>query len=336
MKNIKYIIAAVACVMFTACQNKDKWDVPASVTSPYENTSIKETNVLTIQQLKDKYYDSDALTIEGIYRDITEDIQVKGYVTCNDRTGNMYKEIAIQDATGALHVGINTSGVFGFLPEGEEILIDLKGLAIGNYRLGITIGTPYADKNSVSCVGRMPLSTWRQHSVRTGNRKSRAELDAMVEVFADCSLANPDKQIADKWGDMGKVDNSDAERRKVVASGGKLGIIKNVSIKEGGYYNSNTSSYVSGIKFVPGESKYVVTDAEDETWSTSWLFNEVKSVDNRGYTEDGAVQLYTSSYADFAATKLPTGKFNVIGVVKRYRKQWEFIVRDLQDIQEVK
>jgi hypothetical protein len=46
----------------------------------------------------------------------------------------------------------------------------------------------------------------------------------------------------------------------------------------------------------------------------------------------GAVALYTSSYADFAATKLPTGKFHVIGVVKRYKDEWEFIIRDLIDI----
>ena len=106
---------------------------------------------------------------------------------------------------------------------------------------------------------------------------------------------------------------------------GKLGIIKNVSFKKGGYYNNDTKQYVDNIPFIAGESSF-----SDPNYSTSWYFKEQPDGQN------GGVQIYTSSYADFAAMKLPSGKVNIIGVAKRYRNQWEFIIRSIEDVEEVK
>ena len=106
---------------------------------------------------------------------------------------------------------------------------------------------------------------------------------------------------------------------------GKLAVIKNVSIKNGGYYDNAAKSYVSNVPFVPGESTYSTPDN-----STSWYFKEQPD----GQT--GGVQIYTSNYADFAALPLPTGKMNITGVMKRYRDQWELIIRSIDDVEELK
>jgi hypothetical protein len=87
------------------------------------------------------------ITTLGEYQEITDDIQLKVVVTANDIQGNMYNEICVQDATGGIFIGISQGGIFGYLPEGTEILIDLKGLCIGNYRRSATIGTPYTNKD---------------------------------------------------------------------------------------------------------------------------------------------------------------------------------------------
>lgn len=299
MKNIKYIIAACCAVLFAACQDKGEWDVPSLAQSPYGNESITETNVITIDELKNRY--NREVSIEGNFAQITDDIKIKGYVTGNDRKGNLYKEFVIQDETGAITIGVAFGGMFGILPEGQEILVSLKDLYIGNYRLAATIGTPYKDKSGTDCVGRMPMSMLNSHFTFTKNKKTKEELDAMIELFADGSTPT-------SWS-----FKKDA---------GKLGLLKNVSIKVGGYYNNDTQSYQSGIKFVPGESRLAFPD-----FSTSWFFNEQPSDGN------GSVQIYTSSYADFAATLAPTGKMNIKGIVKRYRQQWEFIIRDIDDIE---
>jgi len=220
-------------------------------------------------------------------------------VTANDIQGNMYSEIAVQDATGAIFIGIEQGGVFGYLPEGTEILIDLKDLYIGNYRKSPTIGVPYTNKDGDVSVSRMNRFLWQDHFTYTGYRM-RIE----PEVFADGNTKTT-------WN--------------ISKDAGKLAILKNVSIKNGGYYNSDTKQYVSNVPFIPGESTFSHPD-----YSTSWYFKEQPD------GQSGGVQIYTSNYADFAAMKLPTGKVNITGVVKRYRDQWEFIIRSLDDIEEVK
>jgi len=296
MKKIHYLLLALVCGLFVGCMDKD-WDEPGTDSSLYGNPNIKEANVISIQDLKNKF--STEVSTEGKYKQITEELQIKAVVTANDIQGNMYSEIAVQDATGAIFIGIEQGGVFGYLPEGTEILIDLKDLYIGNYRKSPTIGVPYTNKDGDVSVSRMNRFLWQDHFTYTGYRM-RIE----PEVFADGNTKTT-------WN--------------ISKDAGKLAILKNVSIKNGGYYNSDTKQYVSNVPFIPGESTFSHPD-----YSTSWYFKEQPD------GQSGGVQIYTSNYADFAAMKLPTGKVNITGVVKRYRDQWEFIIRSLDDIEEVK
>ena len=267
----------------------DGWKAPESLSDNlYGNPSIKETNLVTIAQLKNKF--STEVSTEGQYKQITEPMQIKAVVTANDIQGNMYNEIAVQDETGAIFIGIAQGGVFGYLPEGTEILVELNGLYIGNYRKSPTIGTPYNKDGDIS-VSRMPRALWLEHFTYTGQKKT-----ITPEVFST------------SWN-----INTDA---------GKLCTIKNVTIKKGGYYNTDTKQYVDPYEFVKGESAYSHPD-----YSTSWYFNEFSD------EQTGGVQLYTSNYADFAAMKLPTGKMNLTGVIKRYRDQWELILRTIDDVE---
>jgi hypothetical protein len=133
------------------------WDEPSLSTDLYGNKNISEGNVITIAELIKKYPNVFASTDQNA--EITEDIQIKARVTGNDLGGNLYKQIAIQDETGALIVAVNQNGMNGYLPEGQEILIDLKGLHIGGYRKQPELGAPY---NGTS-IGRMSKDIWQQH-----------------------------------------------------------------------------------------------------------------------------------------------------------------------------
>ena len=295
MKKIHYLLLALVCGLFASCMDgndglfNDGWKTPESLSNDlYGNPSIKETNLVTIEQQKNKF--STEVSTEGQYKQITEPMQIKAVVTANDIQGNMYNEIAVQDETGAIFIGIAQGGVFGYLPEGTEILVELNGLYIGNYRKSPTIGTPYNKDGDIS-VSRMPRALWLEHFTYTGQKKT-----ITPEVFST------------SWN-----INTDA---------GKLCTIKNVTIKKGGYYNTDTKQYVDPYEFVKGESAYSHPD-----YSTSWYFNELPD----GQT--GGVQLYTSNYADFAAMKLPTSKMNLTGVIKRYRDQWELILRTIDDVE---
>src|SRR5574344_868665 len=158
MKNIKYIIMALVCGMFASCMDGD-WDTPDTSAAPYGNNNITETNVLTVAQLKSKY--STAINSGDTAR-VTEDIQIKGRITGNDVGGNLYNEVSLQDSTGAILICISQSGIYGYLPVGQEILINLKGLYVGGYGKQAEIGTPYTG-TSITYVSRMNKILWQQH-----------------------------------------------------------------------------------------------------------------------------------------------------------------------------
>ena len=158
MKNLKYFIFAAVCSLFTACQNGD-WDAPNLSTPPYGNNNIVEdaTKLITIDAFLNKYKEylfenTDKLT------EIKEDIQIKGWVVGNDVGGNIYKKVYIQDDTRALEISVNQGGMNGFLPLGQEVLIDLKGMYIGGYRKMPQLGVPYG-----TSIGRMSKDMFAQH-----------------------------------------------------------------------------------------------------------------------------------------------------------------------------
>lgn len=148
-------ILAIA-MMAVACMD-GKWETPDMTNPPYGNNNIIETDtqLVTIDSLKQRY----KTVISGSSMEkITDDLQLKAIVIGNDLGGNIYKQICIQDSTGAMIVGINGTGLFPLLPVGQEILINLKDLYIGGYGQQAQLGDEYNGS-----IGRMSTDKWEQH-----------------------------------------------------------------------------------------------------------------------------------------------------------------------------
>ena len=157
IKTTYLLIFALACTLFSSCMNGD-WDEPDfNGAAPYGNNSLTEQNVITIAALIKKYPNVFASTDQN--KQIDEDIMIKGRITGNDVGGNIYKQVTLQDNTAAIIIAINEGGLNGYLAEGAEILVDLKGLYIGGYRKQPEIGAPY---NGTS-IGRMQKDIWAKH-----------------------------------------------------------------------------------------------------------------------------------------------------------------------------
>ena len=171
MKRFKYFLMAAVCTtMLTACMNdNDKWDEnerPSRWIPAYGNNNILEHNVVTIAEFIDRYKE---VISSNAWTEIKEDIQIKGRVTGNDVEGNLYKKATFQDETAAMTVNINEAGIWGYLPIGQEILVDLKGLWIGGYGDVPQLGVPYLNSSGNEGIGRMPRSLWEQHFKITGS-----------------------------------------------------------------------------------------------------------------------------------------------------------------------
>ena len=159
IKTTYLLIFALACTLFSSCMNGD-WDEPDfNGAAPYGNNSLTEQNVIPIADLIKKYHNLLFESTTDQNKQIDEDIMIKGRITGNDVGGNIYKQVTLQDNTAAIIIAINEGGLNGYLAEGSEILVDLKGLYIGGYRKQPEIGAPY-NGNS---IGRMQKDIWAKH-----------------------------------------------------------------------------------------------------------------------------------------------------------------------------
>ncbi len=148
-------IAAMATMM-TSCFDSD-WDTPDMTNPPYGNNTIVEdqSKLVTIADLKAKY---ESAISNSSFKRIEDEAQLRCTVIGNDIGGNIYKQIVVQDATGAMIVGINGTGLFPFISVGQQILIDLKDLCIGGYGEQPQLGDEYNGS-----IGRMSTEKWEKH-----------------------------------------------------------------------------------------------------------------------------------------------------------------------------
>ena len=247
MKKLKYLALALAGVIFASCMGSSYAD-PTLDESPYGDNSIETTNLVTIAQLKAKYKNK----ITGnSYTTISEDMQIKGIVTGNDRGGNIYQEISIQDETGALLVCVSASGLYGYLPEGQEVIIDLKDLIIGGYGGQAEVGGIYTNTSTgAKGVGRMDRYTWEKHYKLVGEPDT-TKLNTLKEDF-DVSKLSDASYIFDNAGKLMTIKGvtfKDANGKNVYApNDGSVSLTSNCANRAFTGYNSSnlclrTSTY---------------------------------------------------------------------------------------------
>lgn len=244
MKKFKYLMMTVVCTLLASCMaDTDSFDKPKLEEPPFGNNNIECTNLITIKELKDKYktpMTTDYRNGES-FEKVTEEAQIRGYITANDISGNIYNEVAIQDETGAILIEIQQGGLYGYLPVGTEIIVDLKDLYVGNYRMQPLIGMPtkvtQGANQGLDQLGKMSRILWQEHFRITGNKKT-----IEPEIF--------DNKTWDDFEDAGK-----------------LGKIEQATFNKGSYYNGTTSvplPYDETAQFANPELNN----------SVSWYFNE--------------------------------------------------------------
>ena len=76
----------------------------------------------------------------GGFEAITTDLIISGTVIADDKSGNLYKEIYIQDATGGLAIELNGTNLYTSYPIGRKVYIKCKGLYLSDYAGMIQLG----------------------------------------------------------------------------------------------------------------------------------------------------------------------------------------------------
>lgn len=297
-KYIKFLVAAMLLVgLATSCMDDD-WNDPTGEVAPYGNNDIVEDDakMISIKELKAKTVDLIPSSQANDTVRITEDWQLKVRVTGNDIQGNIYNQIAVQDESGeGLLICIQKGGLFGFLPVGQEILVNLKGLYIGIYGNNVQIGVPYTNTSGRTFPSRMNINVWNEHFKILG--------------AADASKVVPEKFDVSKLKDVAYVKSHR----------GKLMTLENVEMDKAD----------GKLAWAPEADK----DAGNGVSRTVKIGGKAQSL----------MVVRSSTYADFAAKAMPTGKVNLTGIFTVYATNpskkgytWQILLRSDSDIEEVK
>jgi len=110
----------------TACVKRD-FDEPPTGGEP-----VNVTANTTIAALKALH-----VTTNGGFDKIAGDLIIEGTVVMDDRSGNYYKTLVIQDATGGIEVKFNDGYLFNQFPVGRKMYIYCKDLILTDYN-GLT------------------------------------------------------------------------------------------------------------------------------------------------------------------------------------------------------
>ena len=195
---------AVACLTLASCMDEG-YGTPSEEEMFFGNDTITENNVISIADLKKMC--AGEIESQGLYK-VEKPMQVKVRVTANDRGGNFYTQFAAQDATGGILIGVGQGGLYGILPQGQEMLIELKDLYIGSYRKQAQIGMPYTNSKGEIGIGKIHRAVWNEHFRLIGK--------------ADASMVQPEEF------DKSRLKDKDYLKE----NSGKLMVIRNVELAE--------------------------------------------------------------------------------------------------------
>lgn len=152
---ISYLLSFLV-LGFTSCLHKDFDEPPIGG----GDDMLPEVNA-TISELK-QLYEAGELT------KILSEVNVKGEVIANDRSGNYFKTIVIQDHTGGIDVKVNSVGLFAEFPIGQEIVIKCKDLYISDFNNLLQLGSVY-DDNGTLRLGGVEEALINQHIFKGEN-----------------------------------------------------------------------------------------------------------------------------------------------------------------------
>lgn len=85
-------------------------------------------------------------------RVLHQDIVVSGIVAMDDRSGNYYKKLVVQDETGGIEINLDQNNIYNDYPVGRKVYILCKGLTLGNNGGTPQLGYGLDERNNIQPI----------------------------------------------------------------------------------------------------------------------------------------------------------------------------------------
>ena len=326
-----YNIIGAAFASLALLASCDEWE--PVFTGNYGEADIYEpvtmTPNTTILELKKMYTEGTPLTIE-------KDIIIGGQVISEDKSGNIYKSLYIQDATAGIELKLGKNGLYNDYKLGQWVYVKCSGLTLGAYNGMIQLGcedpTKSYETSYMEAQYLIDTHVFRGEIGTPLTAKKVAETDLTKEENLGCyveldGLTYGNEIFLLVYIDPNK-DTKDNDNR-IFFSDKTWGVTTWAMSKQGfiNYLNSgvldsgatNTGRKVTDVKPI------LIKNAS--AYSVSQYFKMGSS----------DVQVRTSGYARFADTQIDPAilkngaKVNMKGILSIYKGNAQFTLIDLKD-----
>lgn len=157
--------------------------------------STMEANT-TIAELKSLFYKSDRNYAEKVgTRSDGEDYIIKGRIVSTDVSGDIFKQIFIEDETSGMQISVDSYDLYETYRYGQEIVINVSGLYMGAYGGLLQIGA--APTSTAGYPGRISSDDMEEHAEVNGLSDPDAVSPHVVTIpELDGYLSNLDETLA--------------------------------------------------------------------------------------------------------------------------------------------
>lgn len=335
----KLFASILSLVLLAACQEWDpvfngKYGIP-----PEREPMVAVVNT-TIAELKQMYIDNGGKAVE-----ITGNVVICGQVVSSDRSGNIYRELYIQDETGAICVKIGKSSLYSDYRLGQWVSVDCAGLKIGSYsgmpQLGVEDESGEYDTAYIDAQYLLDRHIYRGREAEPpAPRVVTAE--ELSQALADGGFKSP------LWGSLvtlkgmtygAKADRStdsykrifailyidDNQDNRVFLGDRTYGVttwaMSKAKLLEHIAAGSFNGLSTQGGRKLEGEVlDALIANASPVTMSQYFNFENVQ------------LQIRTSGYSKFADSEVPTSVIDITGILTLYDDSAQFTLIDLDGV----
>ena len=330
MNKIFYAIGVLAASLSVLC-SCDEWE--PVFTGDYGEADVYEpvtmTPNTTIMELKSMYSNAPVK--------IEKDILIGGQVVSEDRSGNIYKSIYIQDATGGIELKIGKNGLYNDYKLGQWVYVKCSGLTLGAYngmlQLGFEDPTKEYETSYIEVQYIIDTHIFRGRLDTPVSARKVAEADLLKDENIGCyveldGLTYGNQIFLLVYVDQNK-DKKDNDNR-IFFSDKSWGVDTWAMSKQGFINYLNSGVLDSGAT----NTGRKVTDLKPTLIKNAAAYS-VSQYFNMGTK---TVQIRTSGYSRFADTKIDErilggAEVNVKGILTIYQGQAQFTLIDLSGVE---
>lgn len=296
MKHFKLYLTALlfAALGFTSCN--DEFDTPpltGPVATLKPNTTISQLKALYWQNV-DNYVDTVGLTADG------QHMVIKARVVSSDASGNIYKNLVIQDETAAITLSIDANNLYNSFRLGQELVIDVTNMYIGKYSGLQQFGLPEEDPKFGWQTSFMPLEFFKEH-VQLNGLPDVSKVDTLTTTIGALPAATDVQGIQNMQSRLVRFDNVSwqeagqpfAESEKTVSRTLVDAEGKTLTVRNSGYADfykdtipTGTGSVVGILGYFNGSWQLTLRSIEDCMIKTYKVSEAIANLDKaEGWVE---------------------------------------------------